>query len=244
MSGHAADCAGCGTCARTHGDQADPEADELARMRGDRDIARESVDRLAAEAEALQAQRDAARAEVERLKALSQDQALDMADLLRELQAARAEAARLKERRFPILQGGPSIPWRLIEPHGRQALANHSQTLERLAERGGLGPCEALAVLEDRPWRLMDPDVAHDLLSAYAGWVAPEIHELAKAEAEHARRERDAIQEQLEAVSDESYRQGWTVEREACAKLADDVERVCPGHGKQIAAAIRARGSK
>ena len=60
-------------------------------------------------------------------------------------------------RMFPILlsytergEGCPtSIPWRLLESDACEAQAqdNHSQTLERLAERGGLGPCELLAVL-------------------------------------------------------------------------------------------------
>lgn len=59
------------------------------------------------------------------------------------------------ERRFPV-QGGPSIPWWFIASHEAQAKLNHDQTLERLAERGGLSPTEALAVLEDRrfPWKL------------------------------------------------------------------------------------------
>lgn len=61
-------------------------------------------------------------------------------------------------RTFPIL--GPmwaprEVPWALVEPHRRQALANHHQSLERLAERGGLDPAELIAVLEDRPWRTM-----------------------------------------------------------------------------------------
>lgn len=72
------------------------------------------------------------------------------------------------ERRFPILWqwhlraehdeavrlGCPrSLPWSLFEGHERQAQRNHGQTLERLAERGGLCPKEAIAVLTDRHWR-------------------------------------------------------------------------------------------
>jgi len=49
------------------------------------------------------------------------------------------------------------VPWALISPHERQAQMNHGQTLARLDERGGLSPCEAVAVLEDRRWRRMDP---------------------------------------------------------------------------------------
>lgn len=53
-----------------------------------------------------------------------------------------------------------SIPWSLIAPHAEWAWHNHRQTLERLAERGGLSPCEAVAVLEGRPWRAMPPGAA------------------------------------------------------------------------------------
>ncbi len=60
-----------------------------------------------------------------------------------------------------------SIPWGLIEPHRLQAERNHWQSLERLAERGGLAPSEALAVLEDRPWKAMgDGDEALERLAA------------------------------------------------------------------------------
>ena len=82
-------------------------------------------------------------------------------DLRRENRELRAEVERLKGRRFPIM-GGPSIPWSMIGPHDRQAKSNHGgQDLERLADRGGLGCCEALAVLDgidylDSPWRSRD----------------------------------------------------------------------------------------
>jgi lambda repressor-like predicted transcriptional regulator len=50
-----------------------------------------------------------------------------------------------------------SIPWDMISPHEKQAALNHGgQSLARLAERGGLSPCEAVAVLEDRKWSHMD----------------------------------------------------------------------------------------
>lgn len=64
------------------------------------------------------------------------------------------------QERFPI-QGDPVItwiPWRMIAPHERRAMDNHGQqTLAKLAYRGGLSICEAVAVLEDRPWKRMDP---------------------------------------------------------------------------------------
>jgi hypothetical protein len=65
----------------------------------------------------------------------------------------------VSERMFPI-QGGPAIPLALIEPHDRQAQRNHDQDLATLARRGGLSPCEAVAVLEDRAWHRMDDAVA------------------------------------------------------------------------------------
>lgn len=79
------------------------------------------------------------------------------ARLVASLAEAEAKVAKLTERRFPI-QDGPSIPWRAIAPHERQALRNHDQSLETLARRGGLSPCEAVAVLEDRKWRSMPED--------------------------------------------------------------------------------------
>lgn len=54
-------------------------------------------------------------------------------------------------RRFPILGSSETLPWSVIEPHEKQARENHSQTLRRLAERGGLSWTEALLVLNDRP---------------------------------------------------------------------------------------------
>ena len=52
---------------------------------------------------------------------------------------------------FQIMHGKrKSIPWAMIEPHEKQAKINHYQTLQRLSERGGLSPLEAICVLEDR----------------------------------------------------------------------------------------------
>jgi hypothetical protein len=60
-----------------------------------------------------------------------------------------------------------ALPWAMLAPHEAQARSNHGgQTLKRLAERGGLGVCEAMAVLEDRSWRRMDQAEAHRRLVA------------------------------------------------------------------------------
>jgi hypothetical protein len=61
---------------------------------------------------------------------------------------------------MPILKSAksriPSIRWSVIAGHQRQAQVNHGQSLERLAERGGLSPAEAVAIIEDRKFSRMD----------------------------------------------------------------------------------------
>lgn len=53
---------------------------------------------------------------------------------------------------FPILNsGGQSVPWEAVEAHREQAVKNHGQTLECLAERGGLSWKELYYVLTDSP---------------------------------------------------------------------------------------------
>lgn len=43
------------------------------------------------------------------------------------------------------------IPWSVVAPHEEWAQRNHSQSLERLAERGGLTPHELVCLIEDKP---------------------------------------------------------------------------------------------
>jgi hypothetical protein len=60
-------------------------------------------------------------------------------------------------RRFPLLRSHlpaghgcpPSVPWELVAPHERRARLNHDQSLERLAERGGLSPGELWCLVAD-----------------------------------------------------------------------------------------------
>lgn len=63
------------------------------------------------------------------------------------------------------------IPWDLMLQHEDQCLRNHSQTVHRLHERGGLAVDEAVAVLEDRGWMAMDHVVANkrllEIVTAY-----------------------------------------------------------------------------
>ena len=58
------------------------------------------------------------------------------------------------EKRFPVLRDEKikSVPWDIIEPHRQSAMKNHGQTLERLAERGGLSLAELIVVMTDRGW--------------------------------------------------------------------------------------------
>jgi hypothetical protein len=61
---------------------------------------------------------------------------------------------------------GGFVPWSLVSPHEAQARANHGQTLLRLHACGGLSWCELLAVLENRPWKRLDQELARDQVIA------------------------------------------------------------------------------
>jgi hypothetical protein len=72
---------------------------------------------------------------------------------------------------FPILKrrwNDPkeSVPWDAVEPHRAQAQRNHYQTLERLAQRGGLSWSELLAVLQDQGWTKIAEDDARKQVNA------------------------------------------------------------------------------
>jgi hypothetical protein len=45
-----------------------------------------------------------------------------------------------------------AVPYSLVEAHDAQAQSNHSQTLERLSQRGGLSPLELWCVVNDKKW--------------------------------------------------------------------------------------------
>jgi hypothetical protein len=69
-----------------------------------------------------------------------------------------------------------ALPWPMMEAHAPQALENHDQSIAVLASRCGLSACEALAVLEDRPWRAMSRADAHSRLKdLFNVWVAENI---------------------------------------------------------------------
>lgn len=71
----------------------------------------------------------------------------------------------MQPKQFPIMVGyrgtpGPcpsSIPWEAIAPYDGQAKYNHGgQSLERLAERGGLSPLEAFCVMTGKTLNYTD----------------------------------------------------------------------------------------
>lgn len=86
----------------------------------------------------------------------------------------------MNERMFPILRTYEerkrrpadairAVPWALVAPYEEQARLNHSQTLERLAQRGGLGPEELYATVHGLKLRDMPTtDVAEAWLTQFA----------------------------------------------------------------------------
>lgn len=75
-------------------------------------------------------------------------------NLLLDREELEREVEKLKGRRIFPIQKGPTVPWEVMAPHAKQCEANHYQTLERIAERGGLGSGEAWCVVNDIkcPW--------------------------------------------------------------------------------------------
>lgn len=70
---------------------------------------------------------------------------------------------------FPIIDNDlTSVPFALMIRHGAAALVNHGQTLAQLASKGGVGPAEAVAIIEDRRYMPMPLHVAREQLREYA----------------------------------------------------------------------------
>lgn len=60
---------------------------------------------------------------------------------------------------MPVMRGVniKKIPMKLLQPYEEQALRNHSQSLQRLAERGGMDACEILGIVHGLRWRQLKP---------------------------------------------------------------------------------------
>ena len=81
----------------------------------------------------------------------------------------------MAKRMFPILSPNAHnqelrayVPWALVEPHEAQAQANHGQSLQHLAGRGGLAAQELAAVLEDRRYHHMSACDAWEVIFRHA----------------------------------------------------------------------------
>lgn len=74
---------------------------------------------------------------------------------------AERDAARAKRPAFPVLgSGGQSVDWQFVADHGKQAQANHYQSVKQLAARGGLSWSELHAVVHNRDWQKIDENTA------------------------------------------------------------------------------------
>lgn len=138
----------------------------------------------------------------------------------------------MSERRpmFPLQSRGypgiPSeIPWAIVANYGESAMRNHDQTLERLAERGGLSPCELIAVLEQRQWRKMTPDeVRSTLLPILSAHNSLAI-------------DRDVWKARAEALQSETHR--WSEAEKATKILHEKRERELIADRNSLRAALR-----
>ncbi|MDW3682976.1 hypothetical protein RA280_14705 [Cupriavidus sp. CV2] len=66
------------------------------------------------------------------------------------------------------------IPFAMIAPHEAQAQRNHGQSMERLAQRGGLAACEAIDIIEGRRWGSAKPCIENEryLINKVRAWRA------------------------------------------------------------------------
>lgn len=76
---------------------------------------------------------------------------------------------------FPIMSSNlmASVPWAFLAPHEAQAQRNHSQSLKRLAERGGLAACEAIDIVKGLRWnttKFNAEDNARELINMVREW--------------------------------------------------------------------------
>lgn len=80
-----------------------------------------------------------------------------------------------ERRKFPACPR--SVPWGFVEPHRAQAMTNHGQTTQRLAERGGLGPSELWAVVNGKHWHEVPWRGAHGETQEAVDWLNAAVAE-------------------------------------------------------------------
>lgn len=79
-------------------------------------------------------------------------------------------------KQYPVIGTNPQeyVPWEILIPHEKRVIRNHAQTLEQLAERGGLAWVEIVWILLDKRWGgppNPPPDVARSAVLKYvAAW--------------------------------------------------------------------------
>jgi hypothetical protein len=74
---------------------------------------------------------------------------------------APASEDEVERKGFPVLGSqGAIVDWQFVHDHGKQANDNHRQSVERLAERGGLSWCELHAVVHNRKYEKIDTNEA------------------------------------------------------------------------------------
>jgi hypothetical protein len=112
----------------------------------------------------------------------------------------------IAKRMFPILDG-PAIPWSVIEPWEKFARMNHGQTLERLAERGGLACAEAIAVLRGERHRAVAALTTSEaravlmrLVEQRTEMVPRLIHNMVQQERDDALEELRKVREELRSM--------------------------------------------
>jgi len=134
---------------------------------------------------------------------------------------------------MPLMRTGLFIDFDLLDE--RQAMKNHGQTLTRLAERGGLSVCEALAIAQRRKWERWDFKQAVEALAALEGVPAPAASQATAGDA-LSQAARDVLAERRRQIDAE----GWTPEHDdehsrgemalaaACYAVADNDPRAEP----------------
>jgi len=138
----------------------------LARLRSETEAASRTetadmLEALAARLAEVEAERDKAWGFAHSATNRGMTAEADNARLAAELAEARSARSVRTRRTFPILGGGgASIDWQLVQDHSRQANDNHGQSVERLAQRGGLSWSELYAVLHNRKWKKVDTNDA------------------------------------------------------------------------------------
>lgn len=130
---------------------------------------------------------------------------------------------------FPIMTHGlkrpcPSrIPWDAIAPFEGQAQENHQQTLERLAERGGLDPVEAFFVMTNRTWNNFQmTDEVEKEACAFIEKVVHDRNELV-AERDALKLQNDRLKKMLNDIRGRVWCDSSDLAVEILRRIEDDI---------------------